>query len=325
MHVINPALVTPESAMIKALVEQYVDDTNAKFAVEPSADNFKDYVSSYFSGTVAAGIAYLAMIRDGYTWSDHFENVGGGNPHATKSPDFVFARSGHGDAALVESKGTRSTSGSFNSTVRDGYDDQVEPHLGRTVGTSTASHGFCVGSDLSSTTEAVLNVHYTGTVPATGPSGQATGPGTSAAVQRHNYATPFRLSHSESLSRQVREGRIEDHNIEFFYFDWLGQRWLTGQVAALPPEITLPYDPAKRDDWLAHLATWMWNLPLFALESSIALRVLRTLSRYPERPDIGFENSTDRSALDSQGRRGEWRRRGDISGWLGVVHQSRFH
>jgi hypothetical protein len=33
----------------------------------------------------------------------------------------------------------------------------------------------------------------------------------------------------------------------------------------------------------------MWNLPLFAFESSIALQVLRTLSRYPERPDIGFD------------------------------------
>ena len=77
LHVINPALVTPKSAIVKTLVEQHVDDTNSSFAVEASADNFKDYVETYFTGTVAAGIAYLAMIKDGYTWSDHFENIGG--------------------------------------------------------------------------------------------------------------------------------------------------------------------------------------------------------------------------------------------------------
>ena len=66
-----------------------------------------------------------------------------------------LARHGHGDAALVESKGTRSdTSTGFNSTVDDGYTGQVEPHLGYTVGTSTASHGYCIGSYLKSPTKA---------------------------------------------------------------------------------------------------------------------------------------------------------------------------
>src|SRR5262249_10715363 len=149
------------------LVEQHVDDSSNDFAIQSSADNFKDFIKSYFAGTVASGIAYLAMIQDGYTWSDHFENVGGGNPKATKkTPEFGFARAGHGDVALVESKGTRSTSGGFNATVRDGYIDQVEPHLGYTVGTSTATHGYCIGSDLASTTKGELNVHYTGAVAA---------------------------------------------------------------------------------------------------------------------------------------------------------------
>ena len=33
LHVINPLLVTPESAMVKALVEQYVDDQKTDFAI----------------------------------------------------------------------------------------------------------------------------------------------------------------------------------------------------------------------------------------------------------------------------------------------------
>jgi hypothetical protein len=86
------------------------------------------------------------MIGDGYTWSDHFESLSGaGNTSATQKPDFVFAKSGKSDVALVESKGTRSTTVSFNSVVRDGYNDQVEPHLGHKVGTSTATHGYCIG------------------------------------------------------------------------------------------------------------------------------------------------------------------------------------
>jgi hypothetical protein len=135
LRVVNPRLVTPESLMIQTLVEQYVDDVSTDFAILKSADQFKDYVKSYFAGTIASGISYLTMIADGYVWSDHFENVGGGNPSAKKSPDFVFARNGQNDVALVESKGTRSAnSAAFDSTVKDGYIDQVEPHLGYSVG-----------------------------------------------------------------------------------------------------------------------------------------------------------------------------------------------
>ena len=179
-------------------------------------------METYFSGTVAVGLAYLTMIQEGYTWSDHFENVGGGNTAVKKSPDFVFV-DGKGDTTLVESKGTRSTSTSFNSTVREGYDDQVEPHLGYTVGTSTATHGYCIGSDLSDSSKAELNIHHTGAVTAGTGGGSAPGPGTSAAVQRHNYATALRLAHSESLCGQIRRGRLEDEIIPFFWFEWLGK------------------------------------------------------------------------------------------------------
>jgi len=79
--------------MIRALVEQHVDDNKNTFAIENSSDNFKDYVKSYFVGTIASGLAYLAMIKDGYTWSDHFENVGGGNPNVKRKPDFAFCPS----------------------------------------------------------------------------------------------------------------------------------------------------------------------------------------------------------------------------------------
>lgn len=105
--------------MIQALVEQHVDYTSSDFAILKSADQFKDYVKSYFSGTIAAGLAYLAMIADGYVWADHFESIGGGNAYASQSPDFVFCHGAQGSTALVESKGTRSAnSATFDWTCR---------------------------------------------------------------------------------------------------------------------------------------------------------------------------------------------------------------
>ena len=275
--------------MMKTLVEQHIDDTSNDFAVQKTADNFKDYAKSYFAGTVAAGIAYLAMIKDGYTWSDHFENVGGGDPNATRSPDFVFARAGKNDVALVESKGTRhASSGGFDKTVGKGYTRQVAPHLGYTVGTSTATHGYCIGAHLKSTTKGELNVHHTEVVRVTPPAGPTTGPGSTAAVQQNNYATAFRLAHSKSLSGQVRRGQISDAFIEFFYFEWLGRRWLTTQVVR--PELAPVYFPPMPPDiWRLSFATWAWDLPIYALESSRAFEVLRTISRFPERVDVGFD------------------------------------
>src|SRR5438552_3789389 len=79
-----------------------------------------------------------------------------------RTPDFVFSRPGAADVALVESKGTRSaTVSGFDTTVRDGYTKQVEPHLGHMVGTATASHGFCIGGWLTDPAKAELNVHHT--------------------------------------------------------------------------------------------------------------------------------------------------------------------
>ena len=81
--------------MIRHLVREHVDNISVDFAVMSTADNFKDYVKSYFAGTIASALAYLEMIGDGYVWSDHFENLGGGNTSTKRTPDFVFARPGH--------------------------------------------------------------------------------------------------------------------------------------------------------------------------------------------------------------------------------------
>jgi hypothetical protein len=290
-NVINPALVTPESVMIKSLVEQHVDDGKANFSIEPSADDFVDYAKSFFAGTVAAGLAYLAMIKDGYTWSDHFKNIGGGNSNVRRSPDFVFARHGYGDVALVESKGTRSgTAGAFDSTVDDGYRKQVEPHLGYLIGAATATHGYCIGSYLTSPTRGELNVHYTDLVTVSPSSGASAGPGSTASVQRHNYATAFLLAHSESLAQQIRRGHIEDGTIPFAYFDWLGRRWITAPLGMTFADIGELGSLLNQTPWRFTGVPRSWQAPSFAIESTYAATVLRTLSpRVPERFELGFD------------------------------------
>jgi hypothetical protein len=159
-----------------------------------------------------------------------------------------------------------------------------------TRGTSTATHGYCIGAHLKSTTKAELNIHYTDLVAGGSPTGPATGPGTSTAVQLHNYATAFRLAHSEALARQVRAARIQDDWLPFLQFDWLGRRWLTSHPIGSPPAIlpisTFPFRQV-----------WIWDSssaatigpPAFALEASYALQVLGTLSQYPEQLDVGFD------------------------------------
>jgi len=210
--------------MIAALVEQYVDDTSPDFAILPSAGSFKDFVKSYFVGTVASGLAYLAMIQDGYQWADHFENVAGGNPSATRAPDFVFTGNGTG-TALVESKGTRSAGrATFDSTVEAGYLGQVEPHLGHTVNGLCATHGYAVGSWLTSTTKAELLIHHTAASTVAGNGERPADP--SLEVQRHNYATAMQLVHGLALAAQLRQGLIE-YVPPMLRFEWLGRTWLT--------------------------------------------------------------------------------------------------
>jgi hypothetical protein len=296
LHLINPAIATPELTMVAKLIEQHVDNYSPDFAILSTADNLKDFVKSYFAGTVASGLAYLAMINEGYVWSDHFENIGGGNPTVRRQPDFVFADAG-GDVAIVESKGTRSaSSSSFGATVRDGYEGQVEPHLGHIVGGTTATHGYCIGAHMQSTTSADLRIHYTdppgggGGGGGGGSDGANTGGGgggrndadnagdnqngSLGEIQRNSFATAFSLAHGPELGLQLRLGEGPYQDVPFFRFHWLGRTWLSSlgfqfspgpSNAYIEPHLPVPHD-------LYHRA----RPPLiFAVEQTVAEAALR--------------------------------------------------
>lgn len=268
LNLINPAIVTVESLMIEAMLAQHVDDSSRDFAILKTADNFKDFVKSYFAGTVAAGIAYLAMINDGYVWSDHFESAGGGNPRAAKSPDFVFSGPSTG-VALVETKGSRSaTLAAFDKTVRDGYLQQVEPHLGYLIGGVTSTHGYCIGAHLRSVTKAEVRIHHTtGMLTGSGSSGTGEDPDTAdlSTLQRHNYATALALVHDPFLGDRLRAAEEPESVIIFYRFEWLGRHWLTRFVPAYYyPPMNFPYHFGREEN----------RFLFFAIEESIASNVL---------------------------------------------------
>lgn len=261
---------------MQTLIEQHVDDVNADFAIAAPGPRLKDFVGTYFTGSVAAGIAYLVMIDDGYLWADHFENFAVGTAQ-NKQPDFVFEK--QSQVALVESKGSRAgTVGGFNRTVQDGYNLQVEPHLGQVVGGRTASFGVCIGTFMKSPVKAEVLLHQTG-LPVSG--GSAGGSGSASddtsnpagddgaplsPIQRGNYATVFALCHSADLGFRFREGVLPDE-VEFDRFFWQGRSWLTAPLSAAPDNGSLdqPLLPAS-------------DLSTFAIAEEIAYRVLAAVS-----------------------------------------------
>ncbi|WP_417519737.1 hypothetical protein [Minwuia sp.] len=272
---VNPSISTAESDTVKKLVEPHVDDISHDFAILASADKLKDFVKSYFTGTVATGLAYLAMINESYVWSDHFENAGGGKANHTRKPDFVFG--GHGvGVALMESKGSRSgTLAGFDRDVLDGYTSQIEPHLGSTVGGAVATHGYCIGAWLKSTTKAELRVHYT-KVPAT-PGGTGARPPL-ATIQRHNFATAFSLAHSPQLGAELRLGESRYSRIGFLRTHWRGRYWLTYiglGMSDLRRYVELDFELLYFFGMNASSLPWRGPL-IFAVEETVAVAALRT-------------------------------------------------
>lgn len=151
--------------MCRHLISTHVDDKNDRFALLDTARTLKDYVGKAMTGLVGDGIAYLQMVRDGYRWIDHFENHAvHGKPPTTRSPDYVFSRTDDMFVALAESKATKGASrAAFTKTVRKGYKEQVEPYLGRKIGSWVASHGYAVGSWMKSVKRAEIFIDHTAT------------------------------------------------------------------------------------------------------------------------------------------------------------------
>lgn len=293
MHFVDPDISTPESRMIGSILERHVDDHSTDFALLPSANNFKDFVKSFFTGTVASGTAYLSMIRDGYRWCAHFENVATSSTKG-RTPDFFFAADGRG-VALAESKGTRSKGrAAFDSYLEAEYLGQVEPHLGKRIGELFPTHGFCLGTWLTSPSRAEMMIHHTQPLHVDDGAGRDVRQDGLGRIQRENYAVVFALAAGPSLGAEIRNGKLKDAP-SFIRFEWRGRNWLTRQAVLLGAARFI--HPIRLDGAQS---------PLFAIEENIAGAVLNHVERegamdyadYMELPTLPEELMIDLSASE---------------------------
>lgn len=226
-------------------------------------------------GVVGGGIAYLQMIRDGYVWCDHFENLPlSGSAPTKRSPDFVFSRPGRADVAIAESKATHGTTlKSFTGRVGKGYLEQVEPYLGMTLGGAPASHGFTIGSWMTSPTGAQLVIDHTA-VPS-GPTPLGTDPGDATAIKRGNYLTVCALMFGADAAYGARVGVWPTSKTAFIVAGWLGREWVVGsydnfhRTAVLTKNTNLDKEVPKPS---------VLPTNLFALERGIADLVFDSLA-----------------------------------------------
>jgi len=274
LHPMNPDAVTPESESCRHLVAHHVDERPDNFSILASAKRLKDFSRTHLMGVVGGGIAYLQMIQDGYVWCDHFENLTLSGAAPTKrSPDFVFSRPGHSDVAIAESKATHgSWRKPFGRSVRKGYVEQVAPYLGMQLSGATASHGFAIGSWMTSPTCAELMIDHTAiSAPATPPGDVPTDP---TFVKRGNYLTVLALMFGASVARGARAGTWPSPDTTFVVASWLGREWVVGSYNSSQTAAVL-IEEGYLGKGVAE--PWMLQTNAFALERAIADVVLRSL------------------------------------------------
>ncbi|MBP2463931.1 MULTISPECIES: hypothetical protein [unclassified Rhizobium] len=228
--------------MCRHLIARHVDDKNDRFALLDTARTLKDYVGKAMTGLVGDGIAYLQMVRDGYHWIDHFENHAiHGKPPTTRSPDYVFSRTGDLFVALTEAKATKGASrAAFTKTVRDGYQEQVEPYLGRKIGTWIASHGYAVGSWMKSMKKAEIFIDHT--VSSGSPSGNGDGPSERSdprSVRFGSYCGVLTLLFGPDIGEAARDRRWRPSEQTFTTVEWLNRTWIVGEDAEWEPLVVI--------------------------------------------------------------------------------------
>lgn len=224
--------------MCRHLIARHVDDKNGRFALLDSARDLKDYVGKAMTGLVGDGITYLHMVRDGYRWVDHFENhKTHGKPPTRRSPDYIFSRADDLFVALAESKATKGASrAAFTKTVKDGYKEQVEPYLGRKIGSWIASHGYAIGSWMKSVKKAEIFIDHTATSDQpSGNDGGSSDPSDPRGVRFGSYCGVLTLLFGPDIGEAARDRRWRPSQQNFTTVEWLGRTWIVGEDADWEP------------------------------------------------------------------------------------------
>src|SRR5262245_39654007 len=128
------------------LICEVVEDPPTLFLVTADVDHFADAKRTSFSGDIGAGVTDLVMDAMGYVYRANARTIIPTGPAA----DFVYigrptGGQGIGLAAAKGRVSASTTPNSLLSAVRQGYQTQVEPHVGTAPGGAPILHGYAIG------------------------------------------------------------------------------------------------------------------------------------------------------------------------------------
>ncbi|WP_310349253.1 hypothetical protein [Pelomonas aquatica] len=188
-------------------VLEYLDSSALGLTVDPEFGDLKDFVSTAYTGILGAALSYLRMLRDGYSWKAHYEEIASptGSATAEPEPDFVFAKLG--DLAVVESKGTGADLPKALAAAKNGYLKQIVSVAARPLnGSIFPSRGYAFGTALNAASSGAAHVQMAcvfgeflpGAGAASGVAGPPVAPGAQRSlgglqlVRKANYAELYR-------------------------------------------------------------------------------------------------------------------------------------
>jgi hypothetical protein len=278
-----PIVVNGLTLAFDGLLNSLVDTSHTDLTFLTDIEDLADNMRTAFSGFFGAGMADLYMNQLGYAFRCN------GREMVARGTVFDFAYDGGpvGGSNIVaaEAKGTLAAGANLaaiQAKARNGYTNQVAPHLGLTVKGATIAHGYaiCAGSQLKSTVCCEMHVEETMTATAAGSGTAAQSFPSSTVAGSGGGGTRFRQPNAHLTLRNYRD-----------VFRLLGEGGILGVIEA-----------GLRDDWQSarragptqlDLVSWRGEDyvvarnapvsqnargPLFGLRREVAERILTGLS-----------------------------------------------
>jgi hypothetical protein len=183
----------------------------------------KDFVRTGLTGVAGAGLAYLHMLEDGYTWCAHYEDCV--PPKKEKRPDFVFSKPAQAGSSaeyvLLEAKGTQHLTSDALTRAQKGFLAQVLPRADKLLkGTFMPTHGYASAvafnsvkptppakAGYSKVTFVIAGQKFPAPTPAKGSSGSTTSQGQGPTVQSLNYTGFFQAAGAARFLTRKRPGQ----------------------------------------------------------------------------------------------------------------------
>jgi hypothetical protein len=158
----NPAIISTLTQGFHHLLHGLVDHAQTDLSFVQGIEDLGDSLRTAFSGFLGSAIADLYMLKIGHAFRCNGREL---YRKEGKVFDFAynFAPPVRGiDIVAVEAKGLirhGATPTATKKAARNGYDAQIEPHLGTTMSGATVSRGYAIGFGRALKTGAVSHLH----------------------------------------------------------------------------------------------------------------------------------------------------------------------